>query len=189
LTKNLDFSTGISVGQNTLSYASQLPSVPVEQFAALAPMSTTATASFAPSRLLYTNTSPAFKNYSADLVGLDIPLNLKFIFDPQKTGTYILAGISSGTFINETYTYSYSDPSLFSASVSQVQNQSTSSSFSNFYFAKTLNFAFGTGYSIGRNRLVLEPFFKYPLQGLGVQQLRFGAGGVNVKFNILERKK
>jgi len=70
-----------------------------------------------------------------------------------------------------------------------VQDQSTRGSFNSFYFAKTLNLAFGTGYLLGRNHLVIEPFLKYPLQGLGSQQLRFGAGGVNLKFNIQGFKK
>jgi len=100
-----------------------------------------------------------------------------------------LAGVSSGTFINETYTYSYSTPSLYSSNVSQVQNQSTKDSFNGFYFAKTLNLAFGTGYTIGRSQLVVEPFMKYPLAGLGSQQLKFGAGGVNLKFNFQVKKK
>ena len=186
LSKNLKFSTGVSVGQNTLTYTGQLPQQVSNNAVAL-----TTTSNFSPAKALYlaSSSSPAFKDYSANLVGLDIPLNLKFVFDPQKSGTYILAGVSSGTFINETYTYSYNNPSLYSASVSQVKDQSTTSKFNGFYFAKTLNLAFGTGYTIGRNQLVVEPFLKYPLDGLGSQQIKFGAGGLNLKFNFQAKKK
>ncbi|MFB9845201.1 hypothetical protein [Mucilaginibacter ginsenosidivorans] len=184
LTRNLKLSTGVSVGQNTMTYAGQPP-----QQASYNAIAVATTSNFSPAKMLYTASAPTFKDYSANLVGLDIPLNLKFVFDPQKSGTYILAGVSSGTFINETYTYSYSTPSLYSSNVSQVQNQSTKDSFNGFYFAKTLNLAFGTGYTVGRSQLVVEPFMKYPLAGLGSQQLKFGAGGVNLKFNFQVKKK
>ena len=179
----------MSIGQNSLNYAGQPP---VESAAASSFATPTATLSgLTASRYAFTASTapPAFRNYSASLVGLDIPLNLKFIVDPQKSGTYLLAGVSSGTYINETYTYSYNNPSFFSANVSQIQDQSTRSSFNGFYFAKTLNLAVGTGYTIGHSRLVVEPFLKYPLEGLGSQQLRFGAGGVNLKFNFNGFKK
>jgi hypothetical protein len=116
-------------------------------------------------------------------------LNLKYVFNSKKSDTYISAGLSSGTFINETYTYSYNYTAPFSASASKVQDQSTRQSFNGFYFAKTLNFSFGTGLPLGRNRLIVEPFIKYPLDGLGSQDIRFGAGGLNLKFNFNTQKK
>ncbi|MBS1500708.1 MAG: outer membrane beta-barrel protein, partial [Bacteroidetes bacterium] len=182
LSKRLSLSTGIAVGQNSLNYSNQPPisSAPAPAIATTA----------SPAANLYSLAStyhiaaPTFKSYNADLVGLDVPVNLKYTFNPQKSDTYIMAGFSSGTFINETYTYSYNSPALFSANVSTVQDQSTHNSFGSFYFAKMLNLSFGTGYSIGRNRLIVEPFVKYPIEGLGAQQIRFGSGGVNLKFSF-----
>ncbi len=185
VTDNLRISSGLSVGQNSLSYNSQAPAVQSASFGA--PL---AAASIAPASLyLYTASTPQFKSYDANLIGIDVPLNIKYIFDPGKSNTYLLAGLSSGTFINETYTYSYNNPSFYSSNVSQVQNQSTSNNFNGVYIARTLNLAFGTGYLLGRNRLVIEPFLKYPLEGLGTQQLKFGAGGINLKFNFETHKK
>ena len=185
VTDNLRISSGLSVGQNSLSYNSQAPAVQSASFSA--PL---AAASLAPvSRYLYTASTPQFKSYDANLIGLDVPLDIKYIFDPGKSNTYFLAGLSSGTFINETYTYSYNNPSLYSTNVSQVQNQSTTNNFNGIYVARTLNLAFGTGYLLGRNRLVIEPFLKYPLEGLGTQQLKFGAGGINLKFDFETHKK
>ena len=132
--------------------------------------------------------APTFKNYNANLVGLDVPVNLKYEFNPQKNDIYVSAGFSSGTFINESYTYLYSYPS-FNSTEAQTKNETTSKSFNSFYFAKTLNFAVGMGYPFGKNRLVIEPFLKYPLDGLGSQQLKFGAGGLNLKFNFDGAKK
>ena len=185
VTDNLRISSGLSVGQNSLSYNSQAPAVQSASFGA--PL---AAASIAPASLyLYTASTPQFKSYDANLIGIDVPLNIKYIFDPGKSNTYFLAGLSSGTFINETYTYSYNNPSLYSTNVSQVQNQSTTNSFNGIYIARTPNLAFGTGYLLGRNRLVIEPFLKYPLEGLGTQQLKFGAGGINLKFDFETHKK
>ncbi|MDB5134889.1 MAG: hypothetical protein JWP37_1492 [Mucilaginibacter sp.] len=197
LSKNLSLSTGVAIAQNTLNYQNQnqLPQsaaalVQANYLVAPNTASTKDLASY--TNASYTNAyvaGPSIRNYNASLVGLDIPVNLKFVFDQEKSDTYISAGLSSGTFINETYTYSYSNPAPFSANVSQVQDQSTHQSFNSFYFAKTLNFSFGTGYSLGHNRLIVEPFLKYPLDGLGSQQIRFGAGGLNLKFNFQAHKK
>jgi len=37
---------------------------------------------------------------------------------------------------------------------------------------------------LGKNHLVIEPFLKYPLNGLGDQHILFGSGGINLKFNF-----
>ena len=129
-----------------------------------------------------TAVTTTFKDYNASLVGLDIPVNLKYEFNPQQSDTYISAGLSSGTFINESYTSQYNYSSFFSPSSQETQAETTTKSFNGFYFAKTLNVAFGVGYPLGKNHLVIEPFLKYPLEGLGSQQIRFGSGGINLKF-------
>jgi len=175
LSRKLKVSTGIAIAQNSLSYPGQ-PSFSTPAGINLAPLSV-----YSASALQYSVSEPSFRNYSANLVGIDIPLNLKYTFDPGKSETYLLAGLSSGTFIDETYTYSFNN--------AQAQSQSTRNSFSGFYFAKMLNLAIGTGYRIGNNRLIVEPFLKYPLEGLGTQQIRFGSGGVNLKFSIPSQRK
>jgi hypothetical protein len=123
------------------------------------------------------------RKYNASLVGLDVPINLKYQFNPQKTDTYIAAGLSSGTFINETY-------KAIETAGTRTQESTTHNSFNNFDLAKTLNVSFGMGYPLGKtNRLIIEPFLKYPLDGLGSEQLKFGAGGVNLKLNFQSTKK
>ncbi|MFC0516125.1 hypothetical protein ACFFGT_18030 [Mucilaginibacter angelicae] len=189
LSKNLKLSTGLLLAQNTLNYNKNQPS------------NGPAAVSFSPSLSTAYNTqadftkvssAPSFKNYNANLVGLDIPVNLKYEFNPQKNDTYISAGLSSGTFINEAYTASYSYPGLAQAAGVQAQtsDETTHKSFNSFYFAKTLNVAFGVGYPLGKsNRIIIEPFLKYPLDGLGSQQIKFGAGGLNLKLNFTTHKK
>ncbi|HTD99932.1 MAG TPA: hypothetical protein VK668_11645 [Mucilaginibacter sp.] len=181
LSKNLKFSTGVAIAQNTLNYNSQIPLA--------APAALAAASAYGSSKDTYLAAAavPSIKTYNANLVGLDVPLNLKYVFDPQNSDTYISAGLSSGTFINEKYTYSYNYSAPFSATGNQVQDQTTNQSFNSFYFAKTLNVSFGVGYPLGKNRLIIEPFLKYPLSGLGSQDIRFGAGGLNLKFNFSKK--
>jgi hypothetical protein len=186
LSKNLNLSTGLSIAQNTLSYGNQTPTINA-QASSLQAVNNVAVPK---QNVLYAAAVPSLKNYNASLVGLDVPINLKYAFAPEKSPAYVSIGLSSGTFINETYTYSYNNYNVpFSANTSQIPDQSTHQSFNSFYFAKTLNFSFGTGYSLGRNKLIVEPFLKYPLEGLGSQQIKFGAGGLNLKFNFQTPKK
>ena len=190
LTHNLKFSTGVAIAQNTMAYnrQSQIPVSPstlsdVAASANLSVYSYKAQGAFLAS-------TPNLKTYDANLVGLDIPMNLKYMFNPDKNDTYVSAGLSSGTFINETYTYNYNVSAPVSSENAQTQGVSTKNNFNGFYFAKTLNFAFGVGYPLGKtNRLIIEPFVKYPLDGVGSQQLKFGAGGLNLKFNFTSPKK
>ncbi|WP_158989416.1 outer membrane beta-barrel protein [Mucilaginibacter sp. L196] len=176
LTDNLSISTGVAIGQNTLAYNSTTPSMPV---ALMAINSHNFSASTSALPLVV----PASKNLNANLVNLDVPVNLKYNFNPQTGNTYVAAGLSSGTFINESYntTYSYNAPD--NGTVLQSQ-EGSHKSFDNFYFAQMVNLAFGVGYPLGKNHLVIEPFFKYPLNGLGDQHILFGSGGINLKFNF-----
>jgi hypothetical protein len=73
--------------------------------------------------------------------------------------------------------------------LSQTTDQSLQQKFNSFYFAKTLNFSFGTGYRLAGNDLIIEPFLKYPIDGLGSQQLKFGSGGVNLKFSFQGKRR
>lgn len=184
LNRKLKLVTGITVAQNSLSYQA----IPT---AAASLKSNLAVPAAASSSSMYASlaSTPTIKNYNASLIGLDVPINLKYEFNPDKTDAYMLVGISSGTFIDESYTYKYSYPSFQSSSLKQTQNETTGNNFNSFYFAKTLNVAFGIGYPFGKNRLVIEPFLKYPLDGLGSQNLKFGAGGLNLKFNFLPSHK
>lgn len=126
---------------------------------------------------------------NAKLVGLDIPLNLKFSMNMGKTHTFLSTGFSSYSVINERYVndYSvvnYSITGIRANRITTVQDNPTGS-FSYFKFAQSLNFSFGVLYPISKNStLSVEPFVKYPLTGLGYQDLLIGAGGVSFKLNF-----
>jgi hypothetical protein len=183
ISNNLKLVTGVSIAQNSLSY-SGFPSA-----TASAKSNLYTPAAYGAATTFAATSSPTVKNYNASLVGLDIPINIKYEFNPKKTDAYISMGLSSGTFIDESYTYKYSYPSFLSDKLQQPQDETTGKNFGSFYFAKTLNVAVGIGYPFGKNRLIIEPFLKYPLDGLGSQNLRFGAGGLNLKLNFQSSHK
>ncbi|MCJ8210091.1 outer membrane beta-barrel protein [Mucilaginibacter sp. RS28] len=200
ITNNLKLSTGLAIAQNSLRFdnAASVPNA-VNQKAAAAAVSASYAASPA-SFLAAPAVSPSVKNASAVLVGLDIPINFKYQFNPQKSDTYVMAGISSGTYINETYRSTLDYPNSYASfvtvgsgfnSLSTTQQESTTKQhFNTFDFARTLNLSFGVGYPLGKyNRLIVEPFLKYPLGGLGSQDIRFGAGGINLKLNFKSASK
>ena len=196
LSRKLNLSTGIAIGQNSLNYNGQLPP---EQSKLLAPanssansaVSNKASALAAPAYAAnaFFAATPSLKNYTASLVGLEIPINMKYKFNPEKSATFVSIGVSSGTFINERYTSTYAYTTPFASNLSQTTNQSLQQKFNSFYFAKTLNFSFGKGYRLSGNDLIIEPFLKYPIEGLGSQQIKFGSGGVNLKFNFQGKRR
>ena len=185
LSRKIKLSTGVALAQNTLRYNNSLP--PSNGGGGAAAFAASASPNIKQSDLFnVAGEVPVFRNYNASLIGLDVPINIKYEFNPDKSDTYISAGLSSGTFIDEKYTYSYTYSNNRTAT---PQNATTTNSFNSFYFGKTLNVSFGVGYPLGKsNRLIIEPFLKYPLDGLGAQQLRFGAGGLNLKINFKGRK-
>ena len=190
IAKNLELVAGLAVGQNTLTFDNNIP-VASQTYL-------TSATSFSPNSLGHSVTALPFayfspattvKNYSAGLVGLDVPLNLKYALNSRKNSIYISAGFSSGTFISESYNYQYYYSASSSPYLQQTQQQSTNKNFNSFYFAKTLNLSFGEGLPFGKNAIIIEPFLKYPVGGLGSQDIHFGAGGVNLKFNLQNPKK
>jgi len=196
ISRKLNLSTGIAVGQNSLNYNGQLPPEQSKLLGSANGLTSNAAsgkesalAALAYSANSFYAATPSLKNYTASLVGLEIPINLKYHFNPEKTATFVSIGVSSGTFINETYTSTYAYTTPFASNLSQTTDQSLQQKFNSFYFAKTLNFSFGTGYRISGNDLIIEPFLKYPIQGLGSQQIKFGSGGVNLKFNFQGKRR
>lgn len=176
LTENLSIVTGVAIAQNSFNYNTLTGTSPLFPAAAMA------TNSYGNAAALQQLT-PTSKDLNASLVGLDVPVDLKYLFNPKKGNLYIAAGLSSGGFINETYNYSSSYN--IDNNTQPTQDATTKKSFDNFYFAKMLNLSFGVGYPMGNgSKLFIEPFVKYPIAGMGDQHILFGSGGVNLKFNF-----
>jgi len=177
LTENLSIVTGVAIAQNSFNYNTLTSTSPIVP--ASAAMAFTARGNAADLEQL----SPTSKDLNANLVGLEVPVDLKYLFNPKTGNLYVAAGLSSGGFINETYNYSTSYN--IDNNTQPTQDATTKKSLDNFYFGKMLNLSFGVGYPMGNGtKLFIEPFVKYPIAGMGDQHILFGSGGVNLKFNF-----
>lgn len=175
LSKQLSINTGIALnGQNSTFNGNQKTN---QDFS---------NASFAISSLAVV---PNAQITNAKLVGLDIPLNLKYAVKIGKTSGFISSGFSSYSLINEKYFNEYSviNYSFTGVSTSRVSNvtDNPSGKFSYFKFARTLDISFGILYPLSKkSSLSIEPFMKYPLSGLGYQDLKIGSSGLSFKINF-----
>ena len=179
ISKKLKFSTGLSLASNSLSFESrQLPQNASSSFNSARDLSSAG--------ILTTITS-----YSADLLAIDIPVNLKYQFVPESDKFYVSAGLSSGTYLNETYAFQYKNFNPTSGAFSaQAKNQETKKQLNDFDLARTLNLSFGLSTGFGKTQTIsIEPFLKYPLGGLGSENLKFGSTGINLKLHFKPAKK
>lgn len=172
LSKKLKLSSGLGLIQNKLSYQNNFSnnniyaSIPANQ------------ASNSSQVTISNNTSLTALN--VNLIQLDIPINLIYDFLPSKNSIAVLAGLSSGTLVKESYQYNY---------VNSANDSQNSKSFQSFYLLKTLNVAAQFRLPFKQYNLQVEPFVKVPIGSTASQQLKFGAAGINLKFNFQSLKK
>ncbi|MGV3685137.1 MAG: hypothetical protein ACO1NS_05885 [Daejeonella sp.] len=181
LGNNLRLSTGLALANNSLSYNNGVPASGKEKL----------TFDMQPSFAAGGNNNlTTITKYDASLLALDIPLNIKYLLIPENNTLYMLAGLSSGTYLNEKYSLRYKkyNPAGFYAG--QDQGSTVRTNFQTFDFARTLNISFGYSTNLGKTQnITIEPFLKYPLGGLGSEDLRFGSTGLNIKLNFSSLKK
>ncbi|MFD2162909.1 hypothetical protein ACFSJU_10940 [Paradesertivirga mongoliensis] len=179
LGKKISFSTGVSLGQNSLKFNTSIPQQAKLNFARTAQLSEQM--SFESPAL--NSSGIAINTYDAKLLGLDIPFNLKYLFLEKKNSIYLITGISSNFFINESYTYNYNYAS--STNPPDQPHGQSSGQFQSFDFARIINLSVGYERPLNeKTKISFEPFIKYPVSGLGSHDLRFGAAGMNLKFNF-----
>jgi hypothetical protein len=172
LTKNLSLNSGILLNRQTATFDGNERStsdfrLAVNSFAAV----------------------PSAQITNAKLVGLDIPINLKYAVKLGNIKSFITSGISSYSVINENYVNDFSiiNYSFTGVNTSNITTrvQNPIGNFSYFKFARTLNLSFGILHPITKSStLSVEPFMKYPLSGLGYQDLKIGSGGLSFKLNF-----
>jgi hypothetical protein len=128
---------------------------------------------------------------NAKLIGFDIPISIKYqsTHNNNKMNWFLSTGLSAYTVLNERYlnTMSVVNYSLMGAETTSVTTQEENSEdpFSNLQLARTLNFSFGIIIPVNKNTaLSVEPFVKYPLNGIGQEDLKIGSGGVSFKMNL-----
>ncbi len=186
LTSNLKLSTGLALANNSLTYNNGVPSSSKQKaaFDALPSFGSGITNGSANINLT------SVTRYDASLLALDIPINIKYLIIPKDNKFYLLAGLSSGTYLAETYSLDYRNYSSAGLYVSQTQGIEVKKQFQAFDIARTLNISFGYSANLGKSQnITIEPFLKYPLSGLGSEDLKFGATGINLKLNFSKFKK
>lgn len=193
LSRKVKLSTGLSLGQNSLKFSQSIPNQAISNFGRTGNSSRGNKLdefyNRPESASLLGNSSPnainsSINSYNARLLGFDIPVNLTYSILEKKNIVYFSAGFSSNFFISESYTYDYKYKSTQLES-SQQPDQETTSRFQSFDFARLLNLSVGLEYPLNKKtKISFEPFLKYPLSGLGSHDLRFGAAGMNLKFNF-----
>ncbi|HEY1024391.1 MAG TPA: outer membrane beta-barrel protein [Sphingobacteriaceae bacterium] len=180
LSKSLTLSTGLAIAKNTLVFDDKLPVTSFSTFRNNK-QADPATGSFA--------MIPAVSSMNAELLNLDIPVIIRYDFNPNTRKLFIAGGLTSSSYISETYTYSYNNFNLASNAFGVSQDEKVSMSLAEFDFARTLNLSVGMTYDLGKKQnLTVEPFVKYPLGGLGSQNIVFGAAGVNLKILMKHAK-
>ena len=189
VSKRLNISTGVSLAQNSLKFEQSIPQDATVNFARTGNKdnfdqfySSPAT-SLAPVQL-------AINSYDAELLGFDIPVNLKYTIAQRKNTLYLSTGISSNFYIDESYTYSFGYQTTGNSVNLDAEKQTRTNRFRSFDFARVLNFSLGLDHHLNdKTRIAIEPFVKYPLSGLGAHELEFGAAGLNLKLNFTRLKK
>jgi hypothetical protein len=173
LTKRLSLNSGVLLNRQTTSYDGNNRSTSDFKLASFSTLAAV----------------PQAQITNAKLIGLDIPLDLKFQFNVGKIKSFVTSGFSSYSVINEEYINDYSivNYSITGILTSNVtdKKENPAGSFSYFKFARTVNFSFGFLYPLTKKSTIsVEPFIKYPLTGLGYQDLKIGSGGLSFKLNF-----
>ncbi|MCF8369239.1 MAG: PorT family protein [Bacteroidales bacterium] len=144
-----------------------------------------------------TNNYSEIKPNEIQLTGLDLPLNFQYQFLQRNKGNYFLElGFSSLLYLSENYTYnlSYIDnsgcpPGTACGDLKTVSQEYDEPAFKTFDFAKLLNFSVGMDYHLNKRfDMVVNPFFKYPVSALSSSEIKFGSGGLKLKFMLLPKK-
>ncbi|WP_207423634.1 outer membrane beta-barrel protein [Desertivirga brevis] len=186
VSKKLKISTGISLAQNTLKFSTSIPEAASASFVASLPQEEELGIDKSGFGII-TNppVSYSLNKYNASLLGLDLPINLKYSLLKQKREVYISAGLSSNFFIEENYSYSYQVNAGSNSSTKHEDDNAGRSKFENFDLARMLNVSVGLEQPLTKqSRLSFEPFLKYPLGGQGARDIRFGSVGMNLKLNL-----
>ncbi|MCD4698260.1 MAG: PorT family protein, partial [Bacteroidales bacterium] len=144
-----------------------------------------------------TESNSTVKPSEVHLTGLDIPINFQYQFLQRKKGDYFVEfGFSSLIYLSENYSYdlSYIDnsgcpPGQTCSHIATVTEELSTPAFKTFDFAKLVNFSVGMDYHLSKRLdMVVNPYLKYPVNSLSSADLKFGSGGLKLKFMLIPKK-
>jgi hypothetical protein len=176
LNRKLTLVMGLSFSSNELQFGNTLP---VNSSNAL---QSTLSQSAAYNNA-YNGVPPSVSKLDARLFNLDIPVNLKYSISRKSNKVFASAGLSSTTYLSENYKFTYVPALPLSLAVPFSEDISYPV-FNKFDFARVLNLSMGFTISSGVQNIIVEPFVKRPLGGLGSQKIHFGSAGVSLTMNF-----
>ncbi|WP_143962423.1 outer membrane beta-barrel protein [Litoribacter populi] len=139
---------------------------------------------------------PATRSYELTIANLDIPINLKYkVLDRPQAGLYVISGLSSMVYLNQTTVESYSQPSFgfgpqTNAVDAVISNELTpDGGEGGVDLGRMLNLSFGYEHNLTNGTfLSIEPFYKMPLGNMTFIDQQFSIGGINLRMNFQFRK-
>jgi hypothetical protein len=118
---------------------------------------------------------PNLEKIDADCKVYEIPLSLSYNFgQPSEQGFFVSTGLSSYLMKKETYNYYYK----YTPSGPTIQKKWTILDENKHYFS-VLTLSGGYQKNIGKSvSIMIEPYFKVPLSGVGFGKVKLNSGGV-----------
>lgn len=125
------------------------------------------------------------KQINAECEVLDIPLNLNLsLLKTEKTGIIAGAGLSSYIMLSEKYNFIYNSSPAYPSSGREytINNQ-------NKHLLSVINLSLGIVKPFGKqNSLIIEPYAKLPLSGIGQGQTELKSFGIGFQLNYAVKK-
>lgn len=165
----------------TSSAGKRTPSF-IQNTSVSAPPSNDITASFVTYRFVSTS-SIELNRVTARFTAIEIPLAFSWKALTGKTGLALTAAVNSSWMIREAYVADLSIQN-FNGTETPVNSQRNEDTFTGFTPFSSLQFSVGMQPGGQTSRLSIEPFARFPLQNQGLEQLRYGAAGLNLKFRL-----
>lgn len=174
--------------RNTASTGKRTPSF-VQNTSVSAPASSAnnITSSFVTYRFVSAS-SIELNRITARFTAIEIPLAFSWRALTGKTGLSLTAAVNSSWMIREAYVADLSIQN-FNGTETPVNSQRNENRFTAFTPFSSLQFSLGLQPGGQQSRLSVEPFARFPLQNQGLEQLRYGAAGLNLKFRLNNTNK
>lgn len=127
----------------------------------------------------------------ADCRVLDIPLNINYLLDDKKGRKFVLsAGMSSYIMLKEKYTYIGGGGTPYPGQPVTNPNPSYSLSSENRHILSVITIGAGVVRPLNnQTSIVIQPYAKLPLTGIGQGQVNLKSFGVSLQLNYGVKKK
>ncbi|MBE7177959.1 MAG: hypothetical protein INR69_16255 [Mucilaginibacter polytrichastri] len=127
---------------------------------------------------------------NARFTAIEMPLS--FSWKPQmktKPALSLTAALNSTWMIREEYVADFTVQNPNGRQPVSIDPERSEDSFTGFTPFSSMQFSLGVQPGGANSRFSVEPFARFPLQNQGIEQLRYGAAGLNLKFRLTGKYK